>query len=134
MEIIYPMFALVLVTFIVGFSLGISQLIGVKKGKFDPRYLRLISGYDVPEGIIKLRRNFSNLLELPILFYILCITLLVLNIESQLMLILAWAFVVLRVIHSVIHVSYNHPLHRFFPFLLSTSILLAMWINLIIVV
>jgi len=46
---------------------------------------------------------------------------------------LAWAFVVLRVIHSIIHVTYNNPMHRFLVFLLSSSIVLVMWIQLVII-
>lgn len=132
MEIIYPMFTLVLLTFIIVLSLGMSQVIGVKKGQLDRRYLTLFSGYDVPEGIIKLRRNFSNLLEIPVLFYTCCITLLALDIHDELMLSFAWAFVILRIIHSIIHITYNNPLHRFLAFLLSTSLMLIMWTKLII--
>jgi len=115
-------------------GLGASQVISVKKGMLDRRYLKLFSGYDVPEGITKLRRNFSNLLEVPILFYVLCITLLVLDLHNELMLNFAWAFVILRVIHSIIHITYNNPLYRFFAFLFSTSLLITMWVKLIMLI
>ena len=134
MEIIYPMFALVVLTFIVGFATGISRLISVKNGHVDRRYFKLLSGYDAPDYIVKLGRNFSNLLEVPVLFYALGIILLTLDINNSLMLGLAWAFVGLRIIHSIIHITYNNPIHRFWTFLLSSSIVLFMWVQLVIII
>ena len=134
MAIIYPMFALVVLTFIVGFSTGICRFISAKNGDVDPKYFKLLSGYAPPDYIVKLGRNFSNLFEVPVLFYTLGIIVLALEINNQLMLGLAWAFVILRVIHSIIHITYNNPIHRFLAFLLSSSIVLIMWVQLIIIV
>jgi hypothetical protein len=134
MDIIYPMFALVVLTFIIGFSTGISRLISAKKGLVDRRYFKLFTGYSPPDNIVKLGRNFSNLLEVPILFYVVGIILLVLDINNQLMQNFAWTFVVLRIIHSIIHVTYNKPIHRFLAFLLSSSIVLIMWVQLVMVI
>jgi len=134
MEIIYPMFALVVLTFIIGFSTGISRFVSAKKGHVDRRYFKLLSGYAPPEYIVKLGRNFSNLLEVPVLFYALGIILLVLGINNTLMIACAWAFVGLRIIHSFIHVTYNNPIHRFLAFLLSSSIVLIMWVQLIVII
>ncbi len=134
MEIIYPMFALVVLTFVIGFSTGISRLVSAKKGHVDRRYFKLLSGYAPPDYIVKLGRNFSNLLEVPVLFYALGIILLALGINNSLMLGFAWAFVGLRVIHSFIHVTYNNPIHRFLAFLLSSSIVLIMWVQLILII
>jgi len=132
MEIIYPMFTLVALTFIIGFSTGISRLISAKKGLVDRRYFKLFAGYSAPDNIVKLGRNFSNLLEVPVLFYAVGIILLALDINNQLMLGFAWAFVALRIVHSIIHVTYNNPIHRFLVFLLSSSVILIMWVQLII--
>tara|TARA_R110001583_G_scaffold11613_9_gene52236 strand:- start:28082 stop:28489 length:408 start_codon:yes stop_codon:yes gene_type:complete len=134
MEIIYPMFTLVVLTFVIGFSMGISRFISVKKGLVDRRYFKLLAGYTAPDNIVKLSRNFSNLFEIPVLFYALGIVLLALDINNQLMLSLAWAFVVLRIIHSIIHVTYNHPIHRFLVFLISSTIVLIMWVQLMIII
>ncbi|PFG08711.1 MULTISPECIES: MAPEG family protein [unclassified Marinobacter] len=134
MEIIYPMFALVVLTFFIGFSTGISRLISAKKGLVDRRYFKLFSGYTPPDNIVKLGRNFSNLLEVPILFYAVGIILLTLDINNKIMLGFAWAFVAFRIIHSVIHVTYNNPIHRFLAFLLSSSIVLVMWVQLVIII
>uniref|UniRef100_Q0HQ17 MAPEG family protein n=1 Tax=Shewanella sp. (strain MR-7) TaxID=60481 RepID=Q0HQ17_SHESR len=134
MSIIYPVFALIILTFVVGFCMGASRLISVKKGHVDPQYYKLLSGYTPPDYVIKLSRNFSNLLEVPILFYILGTLLVALNINSPIILNLAWCFVGLRIVHSIIHITYNHPKHRFYAFLASCLTVLAMWIYLIILI
>ena len=111
MNIIYPMSALVFITFIVGFSMGASRLISVKRGQVDPLYYKLLSGYMPPEYVTKLSRNFSNLVEVPILFYILGVLLVGLKIENPVMLILVWCYVGLRIVHSIIHITYNNSKH-----------------------
>ncbi|MDY0415651.1 MAG: MAPEG family protein [Pseudomonas sp.] len=131
MDIIYPMFALVVLTFIVGFSTGISRLVSAKKGLVDPRYFRLFAGHTPPDSMHKLGRNFSNLFEVPVLFYAVGIINLTLGFNDKLMIGFAWAFVILRIIHSIIHVTYNNPMHRFLVFLLSSCIVLIMWIQLV---
>ena len=40
---------------------------------------------------------------------------------------LAWAYVALRIVHSLIHLSYNHVLHRFLAFATSNVVLLGIW-------
>lgn len=134
MNIIYPMFALIVLTSVVGFSVGVSRLVSVKRRQVDLRYYQLLSGYTPPEYVIKLSNNFSNLLEVPILFYTLGVLLVALNISSPIIVTLAWCFVVLRTVHSVIHVTYNYPKHRFYAFLASYLIALIMWAQLIILI
>jgi len=134
MNVIYPMFALIVITFVIGFSMGVSRLISVKRRQVDPQYYKLLSGDTPPEYVTKLTRNFNNLFEVPILFYILCVLSVVLNVSSPLIFVLAWVFVGLRIIHSIIHITYNHPKHRFYVFLTSCLVVLAMWILLIILI
>jgi hypothetical protein len=40
---------------------------------------------------------------------------------------LAWAFVVLRVVHSAIHCSYNKVMHRFYAYVAGGLVLFALW-------
>jgi len=131
MDMIYPLFALVLLTLLVGFSLGIYRFRAVSSGKVTPGYYRLFRGAVPPDRMEQLSRNFSNLFEVPLLFYVLAILCLVTGIESRLMLGLSWLYVVLRYVHSAIHISYNHPLHRFLVFLASVLVIAILWILLL---
>ena len=130
MDIIYPVFSLVILTFIMAFATGISRFISVRRKDINPKYYIFMSGDTPPDYVQKLSRNFANLLETPILFYLLAVLLIALQIDSALMVKLAWLYVFFRLVHSAIHISYNHVLHRFTAFLLSMLTLLAMWVQL----
>jgi hypothetical protein len=89
----------------------------------------------VPAYVSIPNRNYMNLLELPVLFYVVCLILYVTQLETQisassssLILTLAWIYVALRVVHSIIHLSYNAVMHRLTAFALSNAVLVLMWI------
>ena len=131
MDIIYPVFSLVMLTFIVAFATGISRVISVRRREVNPKYYILMTGDTPPDYVQKIGRNFANLLETPILFYLLAALVVALKIDSALMLNLAWLYVGLRLVHTLIHISYNYVIHRFMAFVLSMLTLLAMWIEFI---
>lgn len=134
MSIIYPIFTLVLLTFVIVFAVGISRLISVRRREVNPKLYKLMSGYEAPDYVQKVTRNLSNLLEMPILFYMLEVLLVALQIEDPGMIYLAWLFVGLRFVHTVIHITYNHTIHRLMVFVASVLTLLAMWIKFILFV
>jgi hypothetical protein len=74
--------------------------------------------------------NFRNLFELPVLFYAALCFAAWMQSTSQVLIILAWAYVGLRIIHSVIQCGYNKVMHRFYVFFTSVWVLLAMWLAL----
>lgn len=130
-SLIFPMFALILLTFIVMYSMLVLRVKAVKQRKISPRYFKLNKGAEIPEQIEAVSQNYTNLFELPTLFYAVCIIVMVLDINSAYFIYHAWAFVVLRYLHSYIHTTYNHVLHRLAAFALSGLVLLSMWIKLI---
>ena len=134
MDIITPVFCLVILTFIMAFATGISRIISVRRKDINPEYYIFMSGDTPPDYVQKLSRNFANLLETPILFYLLVVLVIALEIDSALMVKLAWLYVFFRLVHSAIHISYNQVIHRFIAFLLSMLTLLAMWIQLMMLV
>ena len=73
-------------------------------------------------------RNYMNLLELPLLFYVVCLLLVVTSGASDLAVALAWAYVAMRVVHSLIHLTYNRVIHRLAAFALSNAALVALWL------
>lgn len=74
--------------------------------------------------------NYRNLFELPVLFYALCGALLLTANATTVFIVGAWLFVLLRIVHSLIQCTYNKVLHRFYVFLASSGLLLALWIGL----
>ena len=82
----------------------------------------------VPSYVSIPNRNYMNLLELPVLFYIVCLLFYVTNSVSLAAVQIAWAYVVLRILHSVIHLSYNNVIHRVIIFAVSNFVLVALWV------
>lgn len=94
----------------------------------SPREFTLGESSRVPERAGLANRNYMNLLELPLLFYVGCLAALATANVSPVLLTLAWAYVALRVVHSLIHINYNRVSHRFAAFVASNGVLLAFWV------
>jgi len=74
--------------------------------------------------------NFMNQFEMPVLFYLAVVLALILMWQDSLLVIFSWTFVSLRILHSIIHTTYNNVMHRFRVYILSCVVLLFMWIRL----
>jgi hypothetical protein len=73
--------------------------------------------------------NFRNLFEVPVLFYLLCVALALNGGSTPGFVAGAWAYVALRALHSLVHVTYNRVVHRFLVYVASTLLLFGMWIG-----
>jgi hypothetical protein len=73
--------------------------------------------------------NHNNLLEQPTLFYAVALTLVFLGAGSGLNAGLAWAYVALRIAHSLVHALINKVLIRFALYAAASLILLLMTIR-----
>lgn len=80
----------------------------------------------VPPWVRLPNRNYMNLLELPVLFYVVCIVAFVTGSVSPATVSLAWGFVGLRVLHSLIHLTYNNVLHRLGAMALGSVVLVVL--------
>ena len=81
-----------------------------------------------PERLRKLANNYQNQFELPVLFYALMALLIATGLADGVSLVLAWAFVASRLVHSFIHVGTNNVVHRLYAFAASLAVLAAMWL------
>ena len=66
-----------------------------------------------PPKAVAASNNFVNLFELPVLFYACVLALYVLNQVDYIHVICAYGFLAFRVLHSLIHCTYNHIMQRF---------------------
>ena len=73
LSLIYPMLALVLLTFGVGVVLFRARVRAVREGHTPVSYFRVFQGSPEPEFVAKPTRHFSNLFETPTLFYAGCL-------------------------------------------------------------
>lgn len=121
----------VLLTFVVWFYLYARRIPEILRKGINPQDLkdRAASHMKLPESAAA-SNNLKNLFEMPILFYVAALLSLVLMIQDILLVLLAWGFVATRILHSVIHCSYNDVNHRFTVYAASCLFLLFMWIRL----
>lgn len=125
----YPMFAMVILTFIVALYLLSLRVMAVRRREVSIGYFRLNSGANEPPArVIAASRHFSNLFELPLLFYIACLAAMVVGFQNDLMIICAWVFVASRVVHALIHLTYNNVVHRMLAFFTGAASLMAIWL------
>ncbi|MBO9663211.1 MAPEG family protein [Dokdonella sp.] len=82
---------------------------------------------NVPPAVRIPNRNFMNLLEVPVLFYVVGLVAYVTQHVDATAVALAWSYVALRVLHSLIHLSYNHVIHRLAVFAASNLVLAVLW-------
>jgi hypothetical protein len=66
-----------------------------------------------------------------VLFYVLCAALVLTGGSTPGFVSAAWAYVALRIVHSLIHVTYNRVTHRFLVYVASTLLLFGTWAALI---
>jgi hypothetical protein len=125
--ILYPVVALVALTFAVMVRMYRVRVGAARAGRVRVRDFKLGESADVPADVALPNRNFMNLLEMPMLFYVACIVFYVTATVDVVALILAWLYVAARVAHSVVHLTYNNVLHRLTAFGASSVALLALW-------
>ena len=81
----------------------------------------------VPGHVSIPNRNYMNLLELPMLFYVGSLMFFVTGKVDAVVLGVAWLYVALRIVHSAIHLTYNRVMHRLIPFAVSNVVLTVYW-------
>jgi hypothetical protein len=73
--------------------------------------------------------NYNHLMEQPTLFYATVLALAVLGDQSVISLMLAWAYVLLRVVHSLVQATGSRITLRFAVFFVSSLVLFALAIR-----
>lgn len=120
-----------ILTALVGLIMLGARIAAVKAGTINPRYFKHMQGAELPDIVTTSGRNFTNQFEVPILFYVASTLYIVLGIENAAAIMLAWTFVASRIIHTAIHLTYNHVIHRMLVFLFGFVCVIGLWINLL---
>lgn len=128
--ILWPVFALVAVIYAVWFVMYIQRFAIMRR---DPP---TAATFATPEQAKRYfqpaelsANNLINLFEMPVLFFALVPLLMVTHHANHIQVALAWAFVALRALHSVVQVAVKRVPLRFFVYLASCVVLAAMWIG-----
>ena len=127
-SLIYPMFAMVLLTATVLVILFRSRVRAVRGNEISARFFRVYQGEVEPESTAKPARHFSNLFEAPTLFYVACLAAMITGETGTTMVTLAWAYVAARVVHAWVHLGGNRLRFRIRAYFAGWLVLLAMWV------
>ena len=127
-QIFEPFFAMILLTFTVWIVMYVRRI------RYSIANRIQAQGLGTPEKVVKVlpeevqypAYNLSNLLELPIIFYALCLYLFVSGNVDTLYVIAAWSYVGLRAVHSVIQCTTNIVMRRFAVYMASSVVLWLM--------
>jgi hypothetical protein len=101
---------------------------------YDPRKPAEEFHARLPANVRWKADNYNHLMEQPTLFYAVVLALAVLGAGDGLNTTLAWAYVALRIVHSLVQALVNVVVWRFAIFMVSSVVLLILAIRLAVVV
>ena len=125
--LIRPVVALVVLTAIVGLLMVVYRNVAVIRGTATGRYFRTFTADQPAEWVERPARTYMNLLELPVLFYVVCLLMLATGSFDSVQVSLAWGFVMTRYVHAFIYIGFNHLPLRFTAFLTGVITLAVIW-------
>lgn len=129
--LLLPLLAQVALTFIVMIAMYRTRITEMKSKQIQPQQIRSRQkSKELLTDSACASDNYSNLFELPVLFYTAILLTLILMVQDSILVLLAWTYVAARYLHSFIHVTYNQVMHRFLVFIFSSFVLLAFWVRL----
>ena len=124
-----PMSVLALWTGAVLLVTGLRRTLAVRARRVPIQAFRLGESAEVPPELAVFNRNLMNLLEMPLLFYVVSLGFYVARAVDPTVMGLAWLYVVLRLGHSIVHLTINRVGVRFIAFAGSNFVLLFMWLR-----
>ena len=98
-----------------------TRLPAFSKAKLDPQEAMHPGTYHerIPSEVRRVADNYNHLFEAPTIFYAVTLAIVLLGLADPLHVICAWAFVILRVLHSLVQATVNRVMVRFLLFALS---------------
>ena len=124
---VLPAAAMALLVLAVWMRLFFTRIPEMKRERIHPQAIALSTQAAAKLRDTRAADNFRNLFELPVLFYAALWAGHALSIDIPVFFVLAWLFVALRIVHSVIHCGYNKVMHRFYAYAAGGWVLWAIW-------
>ena len=128
-EDLYPVLALIVWTLVMLLWMYATRIPAMQKAKIDPNDARHPdAGYNdkIPSSVRSVADNYNHLHEQPTIFYALVFFAALTGGSDNSFMYLTWAYVGLRVIHSLVQVMSPKVTQRFLVFMLSSIVLIVM--------
>jgi len=121
-----PVLTLIVWSLLIWIWMYATRIPAMQKARIAPQDARFPGSLDkLPDHARQVADNYNHLMEQPTIFYALCFTVVLAGHTDALNMELAWAYVGLRVLHSLIQCTVNIVNLRFVVFSLSTLMLMA---------
>ena len=128
-----PIVALVAWTLVMLVWMAVSRMPAMKKAGID--VAKTVGGRGqnlegvLPDPVNWKAHNYAHLHEQPTIFYAIVIVLVVMGQDSSINVWLAWGYVGLRIVHSIVQATINKVKYRFPLFALSTLCLVGLTVH-----
>ena len=122
-----PLFAEVLLTFVLMLGMMYNRTSSLQRGetRFGDIALREPNW---PRRAQQFAYSFGNQFELPVLFYVLTVLAIITRHADLVFVVLAWIFVVFRILQAWVHVTTNNVKYRGAYYGIGALVLVVMWI------
>lgn len=130
-QFLLPVLALVAWTLVMWFWLYATRLPAMKRAGIDPQEAAHPGtyGHRLPEHVRSAADNYNHLHEQPTIFYALMFFAAMTGGGDATALKLAWGYVILRVLHSLVQATFNKVVVRFSIFALGSIVLMIFTIR-----
>lgn len=130
MDILQPVVVLLAWTMVMWVWMYATRIPAMNKAGIDAKNLVGSDGASLraklPDSVSWKADNYNHLHEAPTVFYAVAIVLAIIGVGDGFNTTLAWAYVGLRIVHSIVQASVNRVIVRFALFALSSLVLMAL--------
>jgi hypothetical protein len=125
--ILLPLFVEVILTLVLWSWMAVLRTRDFNSGAVQPDNIALREP-NWPKRTTQLANAFANQFELPVLFYVLTILEYVTHLAGIVFVVLAWVFVISRLLHAYVHVTSNIVRLRGALYGVGAFVLIIMWV------
>ena len=134
MEFVIPITLMALLNLFLTFRLIFMATSYTRNKDIRLSQFRIYEG-EFPDRLRSARQQYQNMFEIPIIFYLLCLLNIYFNNYNQFDIVLAWGFVIFRMIHFFIRLQNQKNINiipRTFIFIISLIFLTIGWVSFVI--
>ncbi len=128
-ELLAPLFVMLGLVAVVWLLMVAARNVSILRGVASSEYFRGYAGELPPEHVERPARAFNNLMQVPTLFYAGVAVALALDVVTDQLVVLAWAFVALRILHAGFYILFNLVKWRFCLWMSGCLALVFFWVE-----
>jgi len=129
--ILMPVFLQILLTSVVLVLMGRRRIRAAKNKEISVAAFKTMNLSGANEQVIATSRNFENQFQMPMLYLFSVLFTLQLGLADMGYVVMGAAYVLLRLVHTFVHIGSNNVRMRFNVFLLGCVVLWAIWLRLV---